>query len=34
MRDEVDEHIAELVDGGWDVYVYEPVLKHIIPGEH
>jgi hypothetical protein len=33
-RDEVDEHIAELVDGGWDVHVYEPVLKQIIPGEH
>jgi len=33
-RDEVDEYIAELVDGGWDVHVYEPVLKQIIPGKH
>ena len=33
-RDEVDEWVAKLSSGGWDVHVYEPVLKQIIPGEH
>ena len=33
-RNEVDEWVARLVGQGWDVHVYEPVLKQIIPGEH
>jgi hypothetical protein len=33
-RDEVDEYVAELLGQGWDVHVYEPVLKQIIPADH
>ena len=32
-RTEVDEQVAMLVNAGWDVHVYEPVLKHTIPGK-
>ena len=31
---EVDGHVKALTENGWDVHVYEPVLKQIIPGEH
>ena len=32
-ENDVDEHVAMLVDAGWDVHVYEPVLKQTILGK-